>query len=851
MNVNVLVKEDLAEAKKASNAAGNPTKLSQELYYTGGRDDGERGVIGEGLRKVVEKVKNVVAPNQDNLAAKAATLQLDPYETFLKAIGELSEEKAIVELTNKLDGRIVAQLIVRAKTDAIHKDAALKLEKAQMQYWLKQNKSGQDVFKLLELSNSKDLRVDDLLARPLFDYWSTYVKIFNKENSKGKIWSVFDILMSEYKHSDITLARLIVAAKKKSTPTDAVLELEEAQMKYWLDSAISADELLLLLGLTSAKDDLLAHPLFGYWMIYVGKLDTNALKKEGVVDFFKTEFKYSDGDLARLIIHAKMGPQLEGAKKLEEAQMEYLLRTVTSGILTHPLFNYWYTYFERINVEYNKNNKVIEFLMEKAPDKRIDPEVFLKDEVEKAKFVKRSDVDDLFMELRLDKVTNGLFTNELFIFWRTCLEKFEAAHPEEPRTSVFHLLRTVYDDKGLASLLKAERQIEKSNNFAKTLEKKLCGTWVKDGKSLDDVFELLDLKAAGYKLLDDPSMDTFVTFTHVVNDIKKTHTGTKEAAFEENEILRGIKFASSTGGLRSTKSENALFQLWFTQKRSPNEIFMMFFGKDNLDKILKDEGNLFEIPLFITFMKYADAYPRTKRLATDEEYEKVVTDIERRPWKTDPATMVDYVDRNTNVAFMLQGQFKDKLETLGEMILSAKKLKESKPAVYAAQRVEDEMFRFWNINRGVTPDYLFEALKLDAEMTPEKLFEIPLFGWWIDYMDVFLRQIKPTDHAGETLMKVFKSPINLVWLKYARKTEGTRELANKVWKELLKQHEYNDTSPEKVKQNQMLLSYGDDKLVFEDYTKTYTKRGNDVKKEKEVKGRIEEAEEEKRMREAE
>ncbi|CAI5724386.1 unnamed protein product [Peronospora farinosa] len=51
INVNVLVKEDLAEAKKATIAAGSPTKPSEGLSYTAGRDDGERGELARASAK--------------------------------------------------------------------------------------------------------------------------------------------------------------------------------------------------------------------------------------------------------------------------------------------------------------------------------------------------------------------------------------------------------------------------------------------------------------------------------------------------------------------------------------------------------------------------------------------------------------------------------------------------------------------------------------------------------------------------------------------------------------------------------------------------------------------------------
>ncbi|CAH0490059.1 unnamed protein product [Peronospora farinosa] len=583
----------LAEEKTTVFAAGSP-KSSEESIYTADRDDSERaGNFGqgfnEGLSEMVGKLKDAVIPKMDKLFTKTEPKE---YQVLLKLAAKHSGDpvSAMVVLKKKYNDKRIAELIVDAKMDPTHNGAALKLEEAQMEYWLNNHLSAGGGFELLGLNEAEG----NLLARPLFQYWSTYVERFNTKHSE-KV-SAVDILTSKY-YSDAALARLIVDAKKDTKSKINAVKLGEEQLDNWLSKKYSADEVFKLLKLDKVED----------------------------------------------------------------------------GLLTHPVFNHWYTYFERINVEHNTKKKVVSFLDDKASNKGFLLKNYLKDEAEKANFETKSRVYELFVELKLERVEDGLFSNPLFIFWRTCLRKFRAAHPEEPQTSDFNYLRTLYGDKGLADLINAERQVKKSAKFAIIVENELCATWVSNGKSLDDVFELLDLNRAGYKLLEDPSMKTFVTFTKTVNMNRKTHTETKEAAFEANEILQGIKIASGTGGLLSTESEKALFQLWFTQDKKPNEVFDMFFGKDNLGKSLEDEGNLFEIPLFVTYMKYAEAYPRTKRLATDDDYKKVASNTEDRPWKTDPTTMVDYVYREADMPRLMNGQFDDKMDKLGEMILSAKK----------------------------------------------------------------------------------------------------------------------------------------------------------------------------------
>ncbi|CAI5700436.1 unnamed protein product [Peronospora effusa] len=440
----------------------------------------------------------------------------------------------------------LARLIVAAKNAPTPNDAVVELEKAQMDYWAEEKKFAHDVFNLLGLAEAKN----DLLDHPFFHYWSTYVKLLNTEYLKTKV-SVVDTLTPKY-YSDEDLARLIVAAKNAPTPNDAVLELEKAQMDYWVEEKKSAHDVFNLLGLAEAKNGLLDHPLFHYWSTYVEKFNTNkSNKKLSVFDNLMSKYKNNDEDLARQIVNAKKKNKEinNNALALGEEQLKYwlskgesvdrvfeLLRlhTVEDGVLTNQLFNQWYSYFEMVNRKHGNKETVIDFLKNK---KGTSFEVFINDELELANFGTKSRVDELFVELRLEKVGDGLFADPLFEFWRACLEKFNAAHSEKSRTSVVQSLRTVYGDKGLIDLINAERKVTKSSGYASRLENDLCATWLSDGKSLDDVFKIFELNLADYKLLEDPSMEIFAKFTQVVIMNTKELLKTKEASFEENEIL--------------------------------------------------------------------------------------------------------------------------------------------------------------------------------------------------------------------------------------------------------------------------------------------------------------------------
>ncbi|CAI5703694.1 unnamed protein product [Peronospora effusa] len=549
-------------------------------------------------------------------------------------------------------------------------------------------------------------------------------------------------------------------------------------------------------------------------------------QKDSASAFAPLKENFDDKQIAELIVYAKTKPEHNDVViKLEKALMEYwkkqkksadevfeLLRlhTVEDGVLTNPVFNQWYSYFEMVNAKHGNKESVIDFLSSK---KGTSFEDFMKDELEKANLGTKSRVDELFVDLRLERVGDGLFTDPLFIFWRACLEKFNGAHPKKSPNKCYPVVA----------------------NRLRRLENDLFATWLSDGKSIDDVFKFLDLNHAGYKLLEDPSMETFAKFTQVVSMDNKELPRMKEARFEEHEILRGIKIASGTGGLRTTPLEKALFRLWFTQKKHPEEVYKMYFGQDKLNGILKDKGNLFEIPLFITFVKYSEGYSRTKRLSTH-------------------MAKYAYAGHEFDMSSVLQKEFEDEMDKLGEMIMSVKesssnsvKASSSKPvkasssksvhdfssksALFAAERVEGGLFRIWNAE--FLLDEVFELLKLNTKMTPAELFGNPSFRWWIDYSDFFVKQVTRTEKTGKTLMEVFEPSTNLAWLRDAREEETTKELANRVWTNLLKEHLQANTSPDVIETKLMVppKSFHDEK-VLKEYEHLYDRRKNDAEEKK-------------------
>ncbi|CAI5745394.1 unnamed protein product [Peronospora destructor] len=282
MNANVVVKEVLAEAKTTTFAATSPTKPSEESTYTANRDDGERMTnMREGFSEVTEKLKNAVIPGRKNVFAKGNDGE---YEIFSKVIAEQPAKKAIKALRNIHNDKRIAQLILHAKTEPTHYDAAVLLENAQMKYWLDNKKSAKDVFELLELNEVGET----LLVHSLYSSWSTYVETFNTKYPLKKV-SVVRFLTPTY-YDDVTLAHVIVNGKKHEFSKSAALQLEKEQLTKWQKKAFLLMTVFEELGLrNTAEGGLLTHPLFGYWYTYFETYTNIPKGNKEMISFLKNK----------------------------------------------------------------------------------------------------------------------------------------------------------------------------------------------------------------------------------------------------------------------------------------------------------------------------------------------------------------------------------------------------------------------------------------------------------------------------------------------------------------------------------------------------------------------------------
>ncbi|POM71667.1 LOW QUALITY PROTEIN: Secreted RxLR effector peptide protein [Phytophthora palmivora] len=115
-------------------------------------------------------------------------------------------------------------------------------------------------FKLLEL----DQAGDDLFRNPQVKTWVSYMTSLDKKHPKTAMVST---LVARY--GDEPLAKMLEAAKKIEGMDDIATKLQFAQMKSWLNSGKSADEVFQLLNLDVGVEKLLSNQNLEVWVRYM------------------------------------------------------------------------------------------------------------------------------------------------------------------------------------------------------------------------------------------------------------------------------------------------------------------------------------------------------------------------------------------------------------------------------------------------------------------------------------------------------------------------------------------------------------------------------------------------------
>ncbi|OWZ18675.1 LOW QUALITY PROTEIN: RxLR effector protein [Phytophthora megakarya] len=253
----------------------------------------------------------------------------------------------VTTLTAHYGDEAVAKVLLEAKRIAKTKSFAWKLEKAQFTKWKRDQKSVENVYKLLKL----DEMGDKLFKSSGANTWIQYASNFQVKGDEAMFLTLKTHICED-----------VDAAKEDN---DIATSLEKVELEHWLNTGKSSDEVFKLLRLNDETGNLLKNPAFNTWVSYVTKIN-----KQNPYDiaFAKLLVRYGGPTLAKLIVGAKQDPTMniiagglevalhkhwiDEGKSANEIFKLLNLEQEGGAVVTSPMWGTWSSYLRNLN----KNN---------------------------------------------------------------------------------------------------------------------------------------------------------------------------------------------------------------------------------------------------------------------------------------------------------------------------------------------------------------------------------------------------------------------------------------------------------------------------------------------------------------
>nr|QMU24849.1 PaRXLR25 [Phytophthora agathidicida] len=168
------------------------------------------------------------------------------------------------------------------------------INRRQAKKWMKEQKTPDEVFKLLKL----DQGTETLMADPKLRTWSVFMTTYNNKN-RDKMVNMLGMFTKYY--GDEAVAKMLETARRDPYTYKLADRLQERQIYGWIRNGLSADIVFQLLKVGETRvDKLLSNPAFNVWYYVVSRLNRHNPDKE-VNMIKKLLTTYDDIELAKAI----------------------------------------------------------------------------------------------------------------------------------------------------------------------------------------------------------------------------------------------------------------------------------------------------------------------------------------------------------------------------------------------------------------------------------------------------------------------------------------------------------------------------------------------------------------------
>ncbi|OWZ00664.1 Avirulence (Avh) protein [Phytophthora megakarya] len=407
-------------------------------------------------------------------------------------------------LSKRYDDEVLFKMIKEAKLVEEYKTIAIKLEDEWFQVGLQRRKIPYKALIDLGLGKSRNTLVGQLMdEKSLANIWVKYLQAFNMRYPDQKTTTIQSLTNS---FGDVDVTTMLHTAKMDIWTRNLASQLEVAQVKMWLDSGKTTDDVFKLLKLDKQAISFQNKVLLNTWISYINAfIKENPNKK--ITLFSALEIRFKDRQLNEILNVAKKFPGMESiATKIQTVNIQPLfarnesprhvftllgLNDEGDHILSSPLFQTWMKYVEdfnklnpkkqeswfdplRIEYEYG-GTRIVEMALQNPSTVQIGKKVereWLNFWLDREKLPK-----DVFNFLELDKAGEKALTDRKFNAWIKYLDLFNERFPGS-KTTMIDGLRASNNDLVLLRMFDTAKTDPSTEKVVAYLENELVHKWL-------------------------------------------------------------------------------------------------------------------------------------------------------------------------------------------------------------------------------------------------------------------------------------------------------------------------------------------------------------------------------------
>ncbi|CAH0486443.1 unnamed protein product [Peronospora farinosa] len=502
--------------------------------------------------------------------------------------------KAAVDKISRLMTRFNEKAVIRMLEDGKKVEATKSIaEGLEMGLALKRTSDGDPdkAIELLVAVAGKD-GVPNFLGSPFLKYWIDYCE----KTMKNPYSLLTEYFLQEF--GDRKLAHTLAEAKGSDAARNVATELEKQLIEKWVDSSM---DVFRDLKFDKAGIDT---PEWDTWVSYlvkkyVGEKIGDEEENELVISVLRKYFK-NDDRLRKWIAKAKGGKRDELVTALEST-LEKMVRPTTAeeleagttkfdekmeGLLEESAYSKtWAKYVEqKSQTEHDpavgaKIDKISTLIANYGEEKVIEMLATNKNVPAMRSFAESLELG-LALKWTLDGRMNDVKAllaagnNDVTTFWGSHLLKdwiyyCEIRMKKDPYSLLLTaLLLEKSDDAALAKQLAVAKDSVAAKNVAAKMEEHLMAKWLRDGVGGDTVFEKLELKKAGFDMINQPEWDTWVSYLEKIGGTRKYSLVFSELKRQNIDVKKLLKAAHTYKG----RDRAIAFIAWLERQKAAQEL---------------------------------------------------------------------------------------------------------------------------------------------------------------------------------------------------------------------------------------------------------------------------------------